>query len=96
MKTYEKIDFTGNDFKTILRKKLNEDEVVVTFTKRDGSERTMQCTLSSSRIPTEQLPKTEPGSSSAKTYSEEAIRVFDTEKSEWRSFRWDSINVVKF
>lgn len=93
MENYENFDFTDNDFKTLLRKKLHEDEVIVTFTKRDGSERAMQCTLSASRIPSEQLPK-ESGTGSTTTISDEAIRVYDLQKSEWRSFRWDSIKLV--
>ena len=95
MEIYEKIDFTDSDFKTLLREKLHENEVSVTFTKRDGSERAMQCTLSAARIPAEQLPK-ESGTGTVKTFSEEAIRVFDTQKSEWRSFRWDSVTKVEF
>lgn len=92
----EKYDFTTSDFKNLLKEQLNKNEVSVTFTKRDGSERRMQCTLSASRIPREQLPQGEGDTSSTKTFSEEALRVFDTEKIAWRSFRYDSIKAVTF
>ena len=92
----EKYDYTSNDFKELLKAKLNENEVGITFTKRDGSERVMRCTLSAARIPGEQLPQGTGDTSSAKTFSTEALRVFDTEKVAWRSFRFDSIKSVTF
>jgi len=92
----EKYDYTSNDFKELLKAKLNENEVGITFTKRDGSERRMLCTLSTSRIPGEHIPQGKGDTSTAKTFSEEALRVFDTEKVAWRSFRFDSIKSVTF
>lgn len=65
--------------------------VCVTFTKKDGSQREMFCTLAGTRIPVEKQPKTETHSSD----SGSALRVFDTQVNEWRSFRLDSIIKVK-
>jgi len=95
MEQYENIDFTTDTFKSQLKEALQRNEVGITFTKRDGSERTMQCTLSTSRIPGEQLPKGG-DTSSTKTFSDEALRVFDIEKVAWRSFRFDSIKSITF
>ena len=92
----ENYDYTSNDFKELLKAKLNENEVGITFTKRDGSERRMQCTLSTSRIPGEHVPQGTGDTSSTETVSKEAIKVFDLEKQAWRSFRYDSIKAVKF
>ena len=92
----EKYDFTTESFKTKLKESLQSNEVGVTFTKRDGTERRMQCTLSASRIPGEQLPQGTGDTSSTETLSKEAIKVFDLEKQAWRSFRYDSIKAVKF
>ena len=92
----ENYDYTSNDFKELLKAKLNENEVGITFTKRDGSERRMLCTLSTSRIPGEHVPQGTGDTRTAKTFSEEALRVFDTEKVAWRSFRFDSIKSVTF
>lgn len=69
----------------------NTKNLCVTFTKKDGTVRELYCTLAPKYIPEEKQPKTE--SSSA---AESAVRVFDTEKSEWRSFCWDSVSKVTF
>lgn len=71
----------------------NTKDLCVTFTKKDGTERKMFCTLVEGRIPSDKLPKGE-GTSSQNSGS--AVRVFDTEVSEWRSFRWDSVTKVEF
>jgi len=70
---------------------LREQAVTVTFTKQDGTERVMNCTLYEGDIPVEQAPK---GSSRSKPT--EALAVFDIEAKGWRSFRWDAIKEVKF
>jgi hypothetical protein len=72
-------------------------DLCVTFTKKDGTERTMRCTLASGRIPADKQPKTSVRleEETNSTSSGSALRVFDEEKQEWRSFRWDSIKEVK-
>lgn len=88
----EKIDFNQPEGQQWLRGLLHESKsVCVVFTKADGTERTMQCTLNEGRIPTDKQPKTKEDHS--KTVGP-AQRVFDTEKQEWRSFRWDSVKSV--
>lgn len=87
----------GNDpeFQTWLKGVLHDEHVknlCVVFTKKDGSEREMFCTLAEARIPTEKQPKETQSASTGGS----AVRVFDTEKSEWRSFRWDAIKEVRF
>lgn len=90
-----------DEFKTWtyeLLKDKNVTDLCVTFTKKDGTERDMRCTLDMARVPTEFLPTT------SKSLEEEkdsqttgsAVRVFDIEKQEWRSFRWDSVTKVNF
>ena len=80
------------EFQTWLKGVLHDvkSSVCVTFTKKDGTERAMQCTLAENRIPTEKRPK----DSEAGKAVGSAVRVFDTEKQEWRSFRWDAIKQV--
>jgi len=73
----------------------NIKDLCVTFTKKDGTERAMRCTLVEGRIPTEHKPTTEASNSTRKN-SGSAVAVFDTEKSEWRSFRWESVTKVEF
>ena len=71
----------------------NTKDLCITFTKKDGTLRDMRCTLCEGRIPTDKQPKTE-GTNTKDSGS--AVRVFDTEKQEWRSFRWDSVTKVSF
>ena len=64
----------------------------VNFEKKDGSKRQMLCTLSGGLIPVDKQPKTSSETSTSTIGS--ALPVFDINKGEWRSFRWDSINSV--
>ena len=74
-----------------LRGLLRDEKVTIVFTKKDGTERTMVCTLAESKIPSEKTPK-----NTGKTQSDEAIAVFDLEKQDWRSFRFDSVKNIEF
>jgi hypothetical protein len=96
MQTVFKNDKEFEEFKTWTLGVLHDDKIqdlCVTFIKKDGSERAMRCTLAESKIPADKVPKTEGTSTSS---SGSAVRVFDTEVSEWRSFRWDSVTKVEF
>lgn len=78
-----------------LKEVLQNSVVTVIFTKVDGTERKMNCTLLPEYIPqvvaekqqllTESLPKTE---------NPNTIAVWDIESNGWRSFRLDSIKSV--
>jgi hypothetical protein len=70
---------------------LRSEKVRVTFTKKDGTDREMLCTLMSDKIPSEKAPK-----NTGKSGSDDAIAVFDLDKTEWRSFRWDSVKKIEF
>lgn len=91
---------TDPKFQTWLKGLLHDDvtkDLCIVFTKKDGTEREMFCTLSESKIPTEKQPKSQASdSTTAGQGNESAIRVFDTVKQEWRSFRWDAIKEVRF
>jgi len=67
---------------------LGERPIEIVFTKKDGTERTMKCTLME-----EYLPETV---GSDKPKNDEVLAVYDLEKEGWRSFRWDSIKEVHF
>jgi len=70
---------------------LKLQEATISFTKKDGTKRKMLCTLAESKIPSEKLPK-----NSGKSKSDDALAVFDVEKNDWRSFRWDSVTKIEF
>jgi len=96
--TVFKNDKEFEEFKTWTLGVLHDDNIkdlCVTFTKKDGTTRDMQCTLVEGRIPADKKPTQESATTSSQT-SGSAVRVFDTEKNEWRSFRWDSVTKVGF
>ena len=65
---------------------LYEGVVTVKFTKKDGTERDMKCTLQESYIsPYEKKTDRE------KVVNENNISVWDVESQGWRSFRVDSV-----
>ena len=68
--------------------RLKQSVVNVIFTKADGSERTMNCTLKLENIPEDQHPK-----SAVKSESDQ-IRVFDTDIDAWRSFNFSSVKTI--
>lgn len=82
--------FVTEEFRTWLVDYLSENELVVTFTKADGTDRVMRCTRNSASIPTEKQPKSEKEEPS----KSDAVRVFDTEKQEWRSFKPATIKFI--
>ena len=81
------MDYTQESGQQLLRARLKHENLLVTFTKKDGSERTMRCTLNASSIPTESNAK----ENSTRVIPSTALAVYDLDKKEWRSFRWDSI-----
>lgn len=69
-----------------LRSKLSVGRWIVEFTKVDGSLRVMECTRDSKLIPQTATEKEQTEKAESMT-----IRVFDLDKSEWRSFRMISL-----
>lgn len=67
---------------------LHETICKVTFTKTNGEERIMYCTLNESMI-----PKSEETSEAKRTKKEnpDVQPVYDVKAAGWRSFRWDSV-----
>jgi hypothetical protein len=63
----------------------------ITFTKIDGSVRTMPCTLSTAHLPAKVLTETK----TTRTFNPETISVFCTDKQEWRSFKTMNVTDVK-
>jgi len=59
-------------------------EAKITFTKVDGTERVMNCTLEPSKLPP--VVVKEDAKPRKQSDSTKALRVFDLEKQEWRSF----------
>lgn len=90
--TSEKHAFTTPEGRDWLIGVLKSEEYVdVTFTKTDGSERQMRCTLNEDKIPADFAPK-----NTERKKSDNVLPVFDVENQGWRSFRLDSIKNVQF
>jgi hypothetical protein len=74
-----------------LREILLKHETDIDFTKVDGSERTMKCSLRGDLLP---LTAESVVKSKSKKDNPNVIAVFDLEKQEWRSIRLDSIKKI--
>lgn len=61
----------------------------VTFTKSNGEERIMYCTLNESLIPIDTAPSSE--MKRTKKENPDVQPVYDVKSLGWRSFRWDSV-----
>ena len=78
-----------DDKRNYLISMLSIGECVVEFTKVNGEHRVMPCTLSAQIIPPAPVKLSE--NKSEKKVNTETIRVYCTDKNEWRSFRIDSV-----
>ena len=92
-------------FKKWLKSHLAYGPVTVTFIKKDGTERVMECTTNSDLIPVveEKVHMTNtdnpvdfPTSKKEKKINNDVMPVYDLEAKAWKSFRWDSIKQVRF
>jgi len=89
-------EFETQESKDWLRTLLKEQEVVVTFSKVNGDERVMTCTLQEGIIP----PPTKTDELSKKKVrevdSDKVCNVWDVNAKGWRSFRWANIKKIDF
>jgi WYL_2, Sm-like SH3 beta-barrel fold len=79
--------FTKENLTDMLRNNI----ITVTFTKVNGEERVMRCTLMSEYVPN--APSNN-GQVLLQESEAKAISVWDTEANGWRSFRVDSIKSI--
>jgi hypothetical protein len=83
-------EWTDTEWNTLdkwLRTILQTETVAVTFTKKDGTTRVMNCTLNPDIVPKTEIKE----DAKPRKQSETSIRVFDIDKQEWRSFIVKSI-----
>jgi CRISPR/Cas system-associated endoribonuclease Cas2 len=76
--------------KADLKKLLHEHTMSVLFTKKDGTQRTMLCTLNPDLLPVVDKQEGDEVKRERKE-SMDSLRVWDLEKKDWRAFRIDSI-----
>ena len=80
-----------------LVEKLLVEEVSVTFTKADGTDRTMLCTKQFSKIPQEFHPKTDKVvklDENGNVIETDFISVWDLEIQGWRSFNFGKVKEI--
>jgi len=81
--------FNDDVSKQWLKSCLQTSVCTVTFTKKNGDDRVMKCTLDEQYFPVVQKEATEVAPVRQK--SNEALSVYDVDAQGWRSFRYDSI-----
>lgn len=96
MSTKETVSFTtltfnDSDSKDWLRNRLRDGPVEVTFVKKNGEERVLNCTLKSDVV-----PLYEKKTDKEKAKNDDVLSVWDLDINEWRSFRFDSIKRIQF
>ena len=85
-------DKDWDKFSEWLKGMLHVGPATVTFTKKDGTQRVMKCTLEASSLPKVELKE----DAKPRKESTTSMRVFDLEKNEWRSFTIKSVTKVEF
>jgi hypothetical protein len=87
---------------------LDKQPITVTFTKADGTDRTMRCTLNGTFIPPPQKPpmvaitgrvdglvtEAKPPRKAPKEPDPAVIKVYDLDAGAWRSFRMDRLKKI--
>lgn len=88
----DSIDFTKSpEFHDWLVEILsNTEPVKIEFLKKDGTTREMTCTRNMALVPAEFHPK------ESTTTEGAAIRVFDLDKQEWRSFLAENLKRINY
>ena len=88
-----KINISGNNLYEDLKDFLRDEIIEIAFTKKNGEDRVMKCTLMPKEIPAEMAPKNigNPPDEENRDY----LNVFDVEAQGWRSFILSSVKYVK-
>jgi len=77
-----------------IKKYLKNDTAEITFTKVDGTERTLHCTLQEHIIPVSKKEVVESVEKTSKVDNPNVLSVWDIDNAGWRSFRIDSIKQI--
>jgi hypothetical protein len=80
--------------KAKLLEELRMKDATVTFTKKDGTQRIMRCTLRPEALP--EIITESTRTSTERRESDSTIAVWDLDLGAWRSFRLDSVVDISF
>ena len=81
-----------------IKEMLREQEIKITFTKKDGTERVMRCTLDPAKLPVHETNTDNPIDfpETKRKVSTDTMAVFDLDVQGWRSFTKKSVKCVDF
>lgn len=85
----EQCESEQEEFRNFIKQQLWSGVVDIEFIKKDGTVRNMQCTLKSDLV-----KDYEKKTDKVKEVSTDVCPVFDIDKQEWRSFRYDSVKSI--
>jgi hypothetical protein len=86
-------DAEWTEFREWVKSCLQSDVCLVEFTKKDGSKRSMRCTLKPDLLPQVELTE---GKKERTITATDNVPVFDTEANGWRSFNIRSVDTFTF
>lgn len=94
--TYEPAStYTDNDwdvFSKWVKGVLISTTPTITFTKKDGTERVMRCTLRNDLLPAQEINEDK----TPRKYSDKVMSVYDVDAQGWRSFTINAVKRVEF
>jgi hypothetical protein len=88
-------DWTDSDwnvFESSIKELLHNKLVTVKFTKKDGSERVMHCTLQTDLLPPQEIKENK----EPRKRSDTSIAVYDVQANGWRSFTYRSVYRIEY
>jgi hypothetical protein len=95
MKLFEDVGFDDKERIAEIKEDLRSNIMEVTFTKKDGEQRVMTCTLVTEAIPVDKRPKPLAEGEEPKPVKEHLQSVWDIKAEGWRSFIWANVTSVK-
>ena len=96
MNTYEpESTYTDHDwdvFSKWMKGVLISTTPTITFTKKDGTERVMRCTLRDEFLPKQEITENK----TPRKHSDKVMSVYDLDANGWRSFTINTVSSVTF
>lgn len=95
LNTYEPKNYNEHDWEVFskwIKGVLITHTTKITFTKKDGTERVMNCTLRPDLLPVQELKENK----SPRKQNDSVMSVFDIDSNGWRSFTVNSVKSVSF
>ena len=92
---FEDVGFDDKTRQAEVKEDLQSKILEVTFTKKDGEQRIMTCTLVTEAIPVDKRPKPLAEGEEPKPVKDHLQSVWDIKAEGWRSFFWSRVTSIK-